>query len=252
MVHRFWRGMAALAALGVVFTSLSWFYLQATHWPLMTPGNVGTLLKLPTDFPSLWSFALPAADQTRGAAWFAPVMVLLIQTLLTGGMYGTLIRLNTGQPASVRSFAADGVRSFGRLLLWSLAWTAATSLALGLGRLLGQGTLVPAWLLLAARYLFLFADVALVSEQHTGMANALRIAARSLLTGALPMLPLAVLLTLITGGALYASSLFPPAGVWALAVVYVLVSLWLLHMVTARYLYFSREDMPRVNVRAGT
>lgn len=235
MVQRFWRGMAALAVLAAVFSSASWAFLRLLGLRLTQPAGTEQLLKLPTDFPSVWSVAVPSDT----AGWWPPLLVLLVQLWLTGGMYGTLVRLNTGRPAGAPSFASDAFRSFARLLLWYIVWFLVTALAIGAEHALGaarMGVAVAVWVL---RWVFLFSDVALVCEQQAGIREAVRRSVRAWLAGAVPSLPIAVGITLLTGVTAWLSTLLPATALWPLSVLYSWAALWLNHMLTARYLYHS-------------
>ncbi|MCL6636591.1 MAG: hypothetical protein K6T26_01470 [Alicyclobacillus sp.] len=233
MRQRFWRAFTALAGLACAFSGLSWMFLAAAHVPLLAPTQRLLLLNLPTLIPSLWNIVLPG--QTLGA--WAPLAVLLVQVFFTGGFYGVLVRVNTGQPVSPRSFVADAVHSFGRLLVWHGLWTAITLALAGTGTAWPATATLLAVLLWLARFVFLFADAALVCEPD--FRTALRTATAALFAGFLPMLPLAVVLTVLTGAGLALAALAPPLAFAGLTLFYVVASVWLLHMVTARYLYFS-------------
>lgn len=229
---------------------------------LIRPANTFQLLNLPTGFPSLWSIIRPA--QLTG--WVAPILALFLQTWLTGGYLGSLVRINTRQMVSPASFVADALRTFWRLLLWNLLWD-ALALAVAListpasafgsatgstfgstagsfsGNLPGIGV-TAALLFLVARYVLFFAPIALVAEQGTTMREALAASVRALLNGFLPMLPYAGLMILATGAALSASAILPRFGLFLVIVVYLAIMTWLWHMVVARYLWFSNWAVP--------
>ncbi|MCL6592651.1 MAG: hypothetical protein K6T31_01625 [Alicyclobacillus sp.] len=249
MRRRFWRAFAALAALACAFSGLSWLFLTGAHVPLLAPAHRWLLFNLPTLMPSLWNIVLPG--QTLGG--WAPLAVLLVQVFFTGGFYGVLVRVNTGQPVSLRSYTADAVHSFGRLLLWNMLWTAMTLALAGMGTAWPATATLLAVLLWLARFVFLFADAALVCEPD--FRTALRNAAAALFAGFLPMLPLAVVLTVLTGAGLALTASAPPLAFAALTLLYVVACVWLLHMVTARYLYFSawqeRQDPVSLTASAG-
>ncbi|SFU97404.1 hypothetical protein [Alicyclobacillus macrosporangiidus] len=236
MVQRFWRAFLSLAALAAAFSAVSWVCLRWAHVGLSAPGGRLQLLTLPTGFPSLWNFIHPAT----GVHWVFPLLVLLVQVFLTGGFYGVLVRVDTGQPAGLSTFLADAARSFWRLLTWNLLWTALGLTAVGIAQALpALATLLSVGVLLA-RFVFLFGDVALVCEP--AMREAIRSAAEALLHGFAPMLPFGAVMAASTGACLAISAQLPGWGLLALGVVYSVFMAWVLHMVAARYLYFSRWE----------
>jgi len=242
VIQTFWRTMAGLFATAVVFSTLSWLYIWRSHIPFTPPTGVFQLFNLPTDFPSIWNVVRPA--QTNSA--LAPFLVLFLQVFLTGGLLGTLLRLNTRQSLGTSSFVADGLRAFGRLLAWNLIWTLLLSFFL-IGVLkvflpLGE---VLAFLLLIVRYLFLFAEIALVSETSLRFGQAIRAALSAMKNGLVPMIPFAIVIMVLTGLVLYASTTLPVLWFLFVTLVYVCALTWLSHVVVARYLYYSDLHAPR-------
>ncbi|WP_067930084.1 hypothetical protein [Alicyclobacillus kakegawensis] len=239
MLQRFWRTMVGLFLVIAVFTLLSWLLLDTLGFPLNRPNQAMAIAHLPTDFPSLWDLVSPSP---QAASWAAPVAVLLVQVLLSGGLYGSLVRANLASPVGPGSFLSDALRSFWRLLWWNLLW-AALYLVLGtlssLGRGLPRADIIFGLPVLILRFLFLFADAALVAERHVGALAAITQAARALLAGFVPMLPYAVSLALLADAGTAVAPRLSHAGLLAAGLVYSLMVAWLLHMVTARYLYFS-------------
>ncbi|MCL6626593.1 MAG: hypothetical protein K6T68_08430, partial [Alicyclobacillus shizuokensis] len=213
--------------------------LDTLGFPLNRSNQAMAIAHLPTDFPSLWDLVSPSP---QAASWAAPVAVLLVQVLLSGGLYGSLLRANLTSTVSPGSFLSDALRSFWRLLWWNLLW-AALYLVLGtlssLGRGLPKADIVFGLPVLILRFLFLFADAALVAERRVAALTAIARAARALLAGFVPMLPYAVSLALLADAGTAVAPRLSHAGLLAAGIVYSLVVTWLLHMVTARYLYFS-------------
>ena len=224
-------------------------WLIMSPMSLLRPTNTFQVLNLPTGFPSLWSIIRPA----HFSGWIIPLLSLFLQTWLTGGYLGSLVRINTGQVVSVASFIADALRTFSRLLLWNLLWDAA-ALAVAVVSAPARGfgvtngplpgnlpgvTVTVAWLFLAARYALFFAPIALVAEQGATMRQALATSIRALLNGFLPMLPYAGLMLIATASALSVSALLPHWGLFLVSLVYLAIMTWLWHMVVARYLWFS-------------
>ncbi|WP_026961569.1 hypothetical protein [Alicyclobacillus herbarius] len=239
MLQSFWRTMTGLFLTVALFTLLSGLALFLLHVPLRPPNSAMAIAHLPTGFPSIWDLISPSPD-VKG--WMGPAAVLLAQVLLSGGLYGSLVRANLATPVRPASFLSDALRSFWRLLWWNLLW-AALYLVLGtlssLGRGLPRADLIFGIPLLILRFLFLFGDVALVAERQLGAFAALNQAARALLAGFVPMLPYAVSLTLLADVGTAVAPSLSRTGLLAAGLVYSLAVTWLLHMVTARYLHFS-------------
>lgn len=235
MVKHFWRSFIGLVFALFVFTIFSWFYI-AVHWSHSGAPTTVTRWILPTEAPSIWN--LVTLGHT--GSFIGPVLVLLVQVWMTGGFYGTLIRANTGEISNATTFASDGFRSFGRLLLWNLLW-AAVALAV-----LGLDTAVPAFavglniLIVICRFGFLFVDVALVAERD--IRYAVQNGLACLLQGWLAMLPFAVVLLVMTDAGSQIAQRSNSAGLVVTAVVYVAATAWVLHMVAARYLYLSQWE----------
>jgi hypothetical protein len=229
-----------LGLTACLFTCASWFYLHAFGIPLVQPNAAMAVANLPTDFPSIWHIVSPSPTAT---SWLAPLLILLIQVFLTGGLYGSLVRANLGQAVGAASFVSDGLRSFWRLVAWNLLWTAlylVLGAISGLGRGLPQAPLVFGIPVLILRFIFLFSDVALVCEQQSSVSSALRRSVRALFTNFVPMIPYAIALTLLSDIAVSLSTRVGPSLLLAIGLVYTLAVTWLLHMLTARYLYFSQ------------
>ena len=239
MVRRFWQSMAGLALVVLVFTLLSYLYLVLNLVPLFGKTTGLASLNLPTVFPSLWDILRPKTTSVV----LAPFIVLLSQVFLTGGLYGSLLRLNAKQPLPAASFLADGLRSFFRLLLWNLLWTFAIPLFVvgidGLASPIGEALTV---VLVIARFLFLFADVALVSEHHRTMRESLRGAFAILVNHWLTMLPFGVVMIILSS---LCTALLVHVGLsitgFLIGIVYSVAMLWLLHLVVARYLFYGHE-----------
>ncbi|GMA51138.1 hypothetical protein GCM10025857_24950 [Alicyclobacillus contaminans] len=233
MVRRFWRTMFALTVLSIAFTTASWAYLFASGVAIHPPALRSQLLSLPTGIPSLWSVVQPDTD----TVWWAPIIVLLVQSFLTGGFYGSLVRANTGRPGSPAAFVMDGMRSFWRLLLWNLLWVGMNLLLAGVVQVFPQANAPLAAIVLAARYLCLFVDVALVAERHVHAA--FKSAFVSLLRGLVSLIPLSVTIVFLTGLALSLAAEVSWIDLLAIGWLYSAAMTWLLHMVTARYLWLA-------------
>ncbi|MCL6517172.1 hypothetical protein, partial [Alicyclobacillus sp.] len=147
---------------------------------------------------------------------------------------------NTGKAAGLSTFLADAGRSFWRLLTWNLLWTALGLTAVGIAQALPALSALLSVGILLARFVFLFGDAALVCEP--AMREALRSAALALMSGFVPMLPFAAAIALVTGACLAAAALVPGWALLVLGVAYSVAMCWILHMVTARYLFYSRWE----------
>ena len=233
LVQNFWRILTGLALVVLGFTILSWAYLVAAGINVTTPASRAQLLTLPTSIPSIWNIVHPTTTIT----WLAPFVVLLVQVFLTGGFYGTLVRANTGQAAGPGSFLLDAGRSFIRLFLWNVLWAGVSLLLSGIVQVFPEVHVTLLLLLLVARFLFLFVDLALVCERTVDAA--LRTALATLFNHLLAMLPYTVLLSFLTGLLLSVSASLQPTLVLLAGLLYALATTWILHMVVARYLVFS-------------
>jgi hypothetical protein len=242
LVRRFWRSFISLVLFLIVVDVISWFYI-VTHLTLQVAsgGLLGSFV-LPVDAPSVWSFIQPGITKN----WLAPLIVLVAQVWLTGGFYGTLVRMNTSEAVSPTNFVFDGFRSFGKLLLWNLLWAAAAVAVVGLNRALpafGPALFV---LLLVLRFVFLFGNIGLVAERDARYA--LRLAASLLLSRWLTMLPYAIVLVFLADVARRLSGIVSGVGILVIAALYTVMAAWVLHMVTARYLAFSGWSERRLNM----
>lgn len=170
-------------------------------------------------------------------SWIAPLVVLIVQVFLTGGFYGWLIRANTRRAVTPGTFVVDAARSFWRLFLWYMLWTGIGILVAGIDRVFPQMNFTLAAVLLLLRYMFLFVDMALVSERN--IREAFQSAVSAMFSNFVGMLPFGILLILVTSVALSVSTMMNWLALLGLSVVYGAVMAWLLHMVVARYLYFS-------------
>lgn len=242
MVQTFWRTFASLVIVVMVFSGFSWIYIILHHIALSRVSGVLPLLNLPTGFPSIWNVVHPADTQSS----FAPFVVLFLQVYLTGGLLGTLLRVNSYQTPTSSSFVADGLRAFGRLLVWNILWTGIVSFFLvGILKAYAPLGLVLAFVFLIVRYLFLFAEIALVSETSMRFNQALRASLRAMKNGLVPMIPFATAIVLLTGAMLYASTTVSLLVFLPLVFIYVALLTWILHTIVARYLYYS--DIHTVN-----
>lgn len=235
MVRRFWIAIFWLAVGVTLFTCLSWLYLYLNHVPLSKPSSTMQTINLPTTLPSLWNMTLPIVAGT----WWLPIAVLLLQVLLTGGFYGTLVRVNTGANASGGSFVSDSLHAFWRLLGWNLLWALLTLFVIGLYKMSAPIAVGVSILLLFCRYVFLFADVALVCELQAPMQQALKTSALALLNGIVPMLPYGVSTILLTGIGMTVAAHASMGELLGAGIIYGVAMTWLSHMVTARYLALS-------------
>lgn len=234
LLKRFWRSFIGLVLFLLVVDVLSWIYI-VTHLTLqVAPTGILGRLVLPTEAPSIWNLIQPGNTKD----WLPPFVVLIVQVWLTGGFYGTLIRANTNEQVNTATFIVDGSRTFVKLLLWNLLWAAVSMVVLGVSRGLpafapGLGILV-----LLLRFAFMFGDIALVAEKDPRYA--LKLAPSLLIQQWLVMLPLAIVIIVLTdlgrwlSGSTSSGLLVVVAGVYSIAVA------WTLHMVVARYLYFSK------------
>jgi hypothetical protein len=232
LVQRFWRALIGLFVLVILYTSLSWYYLYTNHTLLSVPTSKAQLLSISTGIPSIWDFIRPSVS-----GWTLPLVILIVQVFLTGGFYGILIRANTGQEANPFSFISDAMRSFWRLLLWNVLWTAIALLVIGITRGVPQLGLVFTILVLIVRYLFLFGDIALVCERDIRFA--FKSAVSALMNGVVPMIPFALVMMLLSGIAVSLTGATVSGTVWLIAIIYGVATTWVLHMVVARYLFYS-------------
>lgn len=233
LVQRFWRAVTGLFILVTLYTSLSWYYLYTNHTLLFVPTNKAQFLSITTGIPSIWDFVRP-----NTVGWTLPLLILIVQVFLTGGFYGTLVRANTGQDANPFSFLADALRSFWRLLLWNALWTAIAVLVSGITRVVPQLGLAVTLIVLLTRFLFLFGDIALVCEQDIRFA--FTSAVRSLINGLVPMIPFALVMMLCSGFAVSLTGVTVTGALLLTAIVYGIAMTWVLHMVVARYLFYSK------------
>lgn len=176
--------------------------------------------------------------------WFFPLLLLVLQAFLSGGFFGSLLRLNTLQTVSVASFFADAMRSFLRLLLWSILWDSIALAIAGMTHALPMLGVTAALVFLAVHYVFFFAPIGLVAEQTSSIRNALKTSVQALLDGFLPLLPYAGLMVLLGAAALALSATISRGWFLVLTVVYLALMTWLWHMVIARYLVFSNWVVP--------
>jgi hypothetical protein len=230
--NRFWSIFSSLTAITVIFTLVSWIYIT-TQTHLTGPKSSSDLLTLPTRIPSIWNIVRPNAT----GWWLAPLIVLIIQIILTGGLYGTLVRVNTRQVPSISSFISDAVRNFGRLLLWNLLWTALSIALIGTGRGYPSLSSTLAGIVVALRFVFLFADVALVSERS--IPYAIKSAVATLFNRVISMIPYAVVIAVLSGAAFSASTVLSSPLLLVVSAIYCAIMTFILHMITARYLVFS-------------
>ncbi|QQE78621.1 hypothetical protein [Alicyclobacillus sp. SO9] len=234
MIKQFWQTMTALAVLVTAVSGLSLMYLGLSNMSLTPATSYSEWTNLPVTFPSIWNILRPAAS----AGWLVTIVVLVLQILLTGGFYGTLIRTNTGQAASVNTFMSDALRSFGRLLTWNILWAAIFLLIAAVARSLPQAALLLTILAIIVRFVFLFAETALVGEGRVPMANALRTAAVTLLGRMMQMIPFGVIVIVLSGLAEKLFASFPLLRI-PTVLAYALAMTWILHMIVARYIYYS-------------
>lgn len=227
--------MYGLAVATAVFLILSLFALKTLHIPFAMPGRISMLTNFSTNFPTVWNIVRPGPK----VGWWLSVIVFLVQIALTGGMFGTLVRINTGDDAAPGSFISDSIRPFGRLLLWNIFWSAVYLFVIWVGGYSIGLSLFVAVIVLLMRYLFIFVEIAFVCEGQDRLKDALTTAVNALFRGIVPMLPYGVAVLLFTGIATKVVYLSP---FWLGALVslaYCLVMLWLYHMIVARYLYYS-------------
>lgn len=243
MVRRFWVAISWVAVVVTAFTWLSWFYLYLNHVPLSKPASTLQLINLPTTAPSVWNTILPIVSKT----WLLPIVVLLLQVFLTGGFYGTLVRVNTGRAASAGSFVSDSLHAYWRLLLWNIMWELLSLLVIGIYKMSSTAAIGLSILLVCLRYVFLFADVALVCELQSPMRTALANAGNVLLNQIVPMLPYGVSTVVFTGVAMTVTAYGGTFTLLWVGVAYGLVMTWLGHLVTARYLAYSAWSATRAD-----
>jgi len=232
LVKQFWRSFTGLLVLLLAFSVLSWTYIVA-HFSHLAVQSAATRWILPTEAPSIWN--LVTLGHT--GSFIVPVLVLLVEVWLTGGFYGTLIRANTGEVSNATTFISDGFRCFWRLLLWNLLWAAIALAVVGIDTALPAFAIGLNVLVVLIRFACLFVDIALVAERD--VRYALQNAVSCLLQGWLAMLPFAVVLMIVTNAGSQLAQRANAAGLMITAVVYVAATAWILHMVTARYLYIS-------------
>lgn len=219
----------------LIVSGLSIVGIRLNHLGLVKPGNPLQVLILPGSFPSIWNIIQP----THLSNWFVPVVLLLLQAWLSGGFFGSLVRLNTWQTVTGASFVMDATRSFLRLLLWSLLWDSIALALAGFTHALPMFGTTAAFVLLAVHYVFFFVPIGLVAEQASSMREAVGTSVRALLDGFLPMLPYAGLMMLLTAIGLTLSAAVPWSEFIFLSILYLGLMTWLWHMVMARYLVFS-------------
>lgn len=235
MVRRFWTAITWLAIVVTVFTSLSWIYLYLNRVSLSKPSSTLQLINLPTTAPSLWNIIFPIVTGT----WLVPVGILLLQVFLTGGFYGTLVRVNTDRRANAASFLSDSMHAYWRILLWNVMWELLSLLVIGLFKMSAPVSIGLSIVVVCLRYVFLFGDIALVCELQAPMGTALKHAGAALLNGIVPMLPYGVCTIIFTGGAMTLTAYAQAPVVLLVGVLYGLAMTWLAHLITARYLVFS-------------
>ncbi|MCF8566372.1 hypothetical protein LLE49_16745 [Alicyclobacillus tolerans] len=235
-MRRFWQSFGYLAAFVAAMTCLSLIYIEGAHLSLVKPSNQLEFLTLPEHIPSVWDIVRPAV----AASWVMPLLVLLVQVLLTGGFFGTLLRMNLRQQVNANTFASDSIRSFIRLLIWTLLWDLLSLLVTSLSRLMYPLGVTAAIALFAMRFAFLFGSIALVSEQGVPFGKALGAAGKTMLARFVPMLPYGLGIALLTGVSMAITASLPTAVIVVLSILYTTLMTWLWHMVVARYLFYSR------------
>lgn len=244
LVRRFWNTFISLAVLLAVVDVLSWLYIVSHLTLQVLSGGLVSRLMLPTEAPSIWNLVQPGNTKY----WLGPILVLVIQVWLTGGIYGTLIRANTNEPTNGNTFIVDGFRSFGKLLLWNLLWAAAAIVVMGVGRIMPPLAAALDVLILILRFVFLFAEIALVAERDARYA--IKLAASLLVERWLIMLPFGVGLILLTDVTRWLMTITPSFVMLLIAIVYSVVTVWVLHMIVARYLFFSNWVTRRDSVNS--
>lgn len=235
MIRHFWQTILSLYFTTLVASILFILALHLEHLVFVQPSSAFQLLTLPNSLPSVWNIVQPA----QLTSWVAPVVLLLLQTWLSGGFYGSLIRINTRHHASVASFVADAMRSFWRLLLWYILWDSLALTLAGLINALPMFNITLTLVFLVCSYVLFFVPIGLVAEQATSIRQTVATSIRALLDGFLAMLPYAGLMVLVTASGLAFSSRVTRSGLLLLLVGYLAIMTWLWHMVIARYLLFS-------------
>jgi len=235
MLRRFWKTMSVLALIIIIYSGLSWWFLYAHHTQLQQPRHVLQLLSIPLGLPSIWSIVHP----TTTVSAIAPIVQLLLSVLLSGGLLGTLIRININREVSIATFFSDSIRPFWRLLGWNILWNALFLMAAMLTHVLTPLGYTASLLLLVVRFVFLFTDTALVAEQQTSARIAIFSSARTLFNALGQMLPYGIAVATLTG---LATAIIPNhlnATSLSASLLYSLIMLWLLHLIVARYLFYS-------------
>lgn len=235
MLRQFWRTLIALAATAALYSTVSWVYLQRSHVAAQGPVTGLQLVSFPSGFPSIWDIV---RSNAAVSGWIL-LAVFLVHVLLTGGFLGTLVRVNSLQATAVSTFLADAARSFWRLLFWNLLWVALSFLAVGLTGVMRPLGVIFAILLLLVRFLFLFAEVALVCEQQARLGAVLRMAIQTMVEELVRMVPVAVAIVLLTGLGLSLAATGSPIRLLLTALAYTSAMTWLSHLVVARYVVFS-------------
>lgn len=231
--------MLGIWLAGVIFTGLSWVYLQ--HAGMLKPHgyHVAQVLMLPTDFPSVWTLVGPSTAVSGVGAGLI-LLFQLAQVFLTGGMYGSLVRVNTGQPTNIGSFLHDARRAFPRLLIWTLLWFVTEGVLVTHRAQASLATaLFLAILLTLLRFMFLFAEVAFVCELQSTFYATVAMAVRTLTQNAGRMIPVAVAIAAVSGLASGIVNTWGSGFALGIGVVYTVIELWLLHMLTSRYLLLA-------------
>lgn len=195
-----------------------------------------SFVTLPTEYPSIWDFSTPG----KASSWVAPAFVFVLQAWLTAGFYGTLIRLNTRNDVSLATFIVDASRAFWRLFLWTFLWNGFYMFVLSLSGVAPRLAVPLAAFTFMLRFIFLFSNAALVYDRQTSIRSALQTSIRALVTGLLPMLPYAVVIALMSNLAFYAAAHSSFYMTLIISIVYGIAMTWVLHLIVARYLYFSR------------
>lgn len=234
---RFWRTMAALTATACAWSGLSWLYLYLNHTELARPGTLLATLDLPVGMPSLWSVVRPDAAQTP---WFVPFLVLILQAVLSAGYLGAMVRANLCWPVNPRTFLADGLRGFVRLLVWMVLWDLAALFTANTTVLWAAAGRVFTVLYLVAKFALLFGDVALVAEGHLSFGGALRKALAAWAVALPGLWPYGLAILLVTSAATTAAGMLHPLAVLGVSLLYCAAMTWLRHLVIARYLYAAR------------
>lgn len=240
MIKRFWNTMWALWGVAFLFSLLSWLCIVATHVPVSRAATPWAILTLPTGFPSIWDLFTPAHAVTHSAV-IVILVFQLIQVWLTGGVYASLARVNTGQSASAASFMVDSWRSFPKLLVWTLLWFVLQSIVAMQG---GASTPSASWsiavVMLALRFLFLYAEIAFVAESKATFYLALGRSLNTLMQNAWRSVPVAASLAILTGICMVIVEHSPSRSVLLIvSILFSIAGTWLMHMIASRYLVFS-------------